>query len=653
MVASASLRLSVVAVEGDSIYWLERRPLEQGRYVLVSSTRGAPPHDVTPAGTNVRTRVHEYGGGACLVSGGVVYYSEFSDQRIYRLAPGEPPRPLTPEGKWRYADAAMHPSDRWLFCVREDHSSGGEPETTIVRIAVDGPLGASGESAGDVVVSGHDFYSTPRVSPDGARLAWLAWRHPQMPWDGTELWVADLDGDGTVTRARMMAGGPEESIFQPGWSPDGDLYFVSDWTGWWNLYRDSWIVHRGSSDVMPEPRPVNRDPRSTTHESRPTTHDPRSTIHESICPLNAEFGRPQWAFGMSTWAFAGPERLVVSFRDERGWRVATLGLTSGELRVLPIELDPGHTILATDTHAVFVGGSSHTSSAVIKLSLDSLDIEVVQVAGEDVLDAQFISVAHPFEFPTEAGANAHAYYYAPRNPDVAVAEDEQPPLIVISHGGPTDAADPSLNLEIQFWTTRGFAVVDVDYGGSSGYGRAYRQRLNGRWGEVDVADCVNAARFLVEQGRVDPARLIIRGRSAGGYTTLAALAFRPEVFAAAASYYGVSDLEALARDTHKFESRYMDRLVGPYPAAKAVYHQRSPIHHVDRIACPLILLQGAEDRVVPPDQAETMAEAVRAKGLPVELIIFEGEQHGFRRADSIVRSLEAELAFYMKVFGLT
>jgi dipeptidyl aminopeptidase/acylaminoacyl peptidase len=649
MVASASVRLSLVAVERDSIYWLERRPLEQGRYVLVSSAPGAPPRDVTPAGTNVRTRVHEYGGGACLVSDEVVYYSEFSDQRLYRLVPGERPRPLTPEGAWRYADATMHPSGRWLFCVREDHSSPGEAATTIVRIALDAPtslgaspstsLGASGETAGEVVVSGHDFYSTPRVSPDGARMAWLAWNHPQMPWDGTELWVADLGAGGTVTQARLVAGGPEESIFQPGWSPDGDLYFVSDWTGWWNLYRES------------------------TYDPQPTIHDPptfalratagrRPTTHESVFPLNAEFGRPQWAFGMSTWAFAGPQRLVVSFRDERGWHVATLELASGELAALPIDLEPGHTMLATGTHAVFVGGSPHASSAVIRLSLDSLDIEVVRAAAEDVLDAAFISVARPFEFPTDEGATAHAFYYSPHNPRVATPGDERPPLIVISHGGPTDAADPTLNLEIQYWTTRGFAVVDVDYGGSSGYGRAYRQRLNGRWGEVDVADCVNAARFLVEQGSADAGRLIIRGRSAGGYTTLAALAFRPEVFAAAASYYGVSDLEALARDTHKFESRYMDRLVGPYPEAKAVYHRRSPIHHVERIACPLILLQGAEDKVVPPDQAQTMAEAVRAKGLPVELIIFDGEQHGFRKADSIVRSLEAELAFYLKVFGL-
>lgn len=620
-VASGSLRLEVVAVEGDTVYWLEGRPSEQGRYVLVRRAGSGAPVDITPPGTNVRTRVHEYGGGACLVSSGIVYYSEFSDQRLYRLAPGEPPRPLTPAGAWRYADASMHPSGRWLLCVREDHSSPSEAVTTIVRLAAhpSTPLGAGGESAGEVVVAGHDFYSTPRISPDGTRVCWLAWRHPQMPWDGTELWVADLGPDGAIGNARMIAGGPRESIFQPGWSSGGDLCFVSDWTGWWNLYRESWVVDRGSG------------------------------IHESVYPIEAEFGRPQWTFGTSTWAAADATRLVVSFRDADGWHVATLDTTTGDLRVLA-DVEPGSVMLATRTHAVTVAGSPHAPDAVVKIDLSSGAVETVRGASARILDESYVSRAEPIEFPAAGGQTAHALFYPPRNPGAQPIAGERPPVIVVSHGGPTAAATSRLNLEIQYWTTRGIAVVDVDYGGSTGYGRAYRERLAGQWGLVDVDDCVAAAEFLAGHGRVDRARLIIRGRSAGGYTTLAALAFRPEVFAAGASYYGVSDLEALVRDTHKFESRYMDRLVGPYPDAREVYAQRSPIHAVDRIACPLILFQGREDTVVPPNQAEMMAAAVRAKGLPVTLILLEGEQHGFRRADSIVRCLEAELAFYGRIF---
>ena len=645
-VAAGSLRLEVVAVHGDEVYWLEGRPAEGGRTVLVRRRADGSVADVTPGGTNVRTRVHEYGGGACVVwagpaagpaagpvkstAAGTVYYSEFADQRVYRLVPGASPVPITPAGPWRYADAAIHPSGRWLVCVREDHTQPGrEPVTTLVRLPLDGQ-GSTGESAGvsaevsagDVLASGFDFYSTPRFSADDTRLCWLAWRHPQMPWDGTEVWVADIAGDGSAVAvlrdAHKVAGGSDESIVQPGWSPDGTLYFVSDRTGWWNLYRL------------------------------------RAGAIETIHPMEAELGGPQWQFGASCWAFADPSTIVVSYSSAGRRRAATIDLSIDpkDRALSPLgDLEPGAAILATRTHAVFVGGSPRAPDAVVRVSLSSRVVETLRVASPQMLQASQVSEAQPIEFPTDAGLTAHAFYYAPRSAAHTGLTGERPPLIVISHGGPTSAATTRLSLEVQYWTTRGFGIVDVDYGGSSGYGRAYRQRLNGQWGIVDVRDCVNAANHLVREGLADRARLIIRGRSAGGYTTLAALTFHPDVFTAGASYYGICDVEVLARDTHKFESRYLDTLIGPYPAARDDYRARSPIHFTDRLSCPLILLQGLEDQVVPPNQAEMMADAVRAKGLPVALLLFEGEQHGFRRTETIVRCLEAELSFYGAVCG--
>jgi dipeptidyl aminopeptidase/acylaminoacyl peptidase len=610
-VAAGALRLGSVALDDDDIYWAEGRPDEGGRIVVVRWRSDGRVEDVTPPGSNVRTRVHEYGGAAFSVSGGTLYYVEFADGRLYRLAPGLPPQPLTPAGAWSYADASLHPSRPWLTCVREDHTvSGGEPDTTLVTIALDRP--------GDpprVVASGRDFYAAPRFSPDGSRLCWLAWDHPRMPWDGSEVWVADVNDDGTLSGARCVAGGETESIFGPGWSPDGTLYFASDRSGWWNLYRA------------------------------------RAGRVERVHAMDAEFGRPMWQLGMTTWAFAGPARLVVSYQQLGRWRLATFDLESGRFEPVATDLEPGENIAATRSHAVFVGGAAAAPDAVVRLDLATGEAQTIRRAAGRSFEPGDISVAEAIEFPTDDGLTSHAFFYAPRNQGAVAPAGDRPPLIVISHGGPTASTSTRLNLEIQYWTTRGFAVADVNYGGSSGYGKAYRQRLNGQWGVVDVADCVNAARYLVEARGADPERLIIRGRSAGGYTTLAALAFRPGVFKAGASYYGISDLEAMARETHKFESHYLETLVGPYPDRQDLYIARSPIHVVDRLACPLVLFQGAEDRVVPPNQAEMMAAAIRQKGLPVALLVFPGEQHGFRRRETIARCLEAELFFYATVFG--
>lgn len=611
IVAAGAVRLGAVAVDGEDVYWIEGRPEEGGRNVLVRRSADGRIADVTPTGTNVRTRVHEYGGAACTVSHGIVYYSEFSDQRVYKLAPGGAREAITPPGQWFFADYAIDPVRSRLVCVREDHTvDGREAITTLVSLPLDGSL-----SAGQVLFSGHDFYSSPRFSPDGRQMSWLAWRHPQMPWDGTELWIGDVAGDGAIRRPRPVAGGESESIFQPGWSPAGTLYFASDRTGWWNLYR-------------------LRDGRV-----------------EPVHSLDVEFGRPQWQLGASTWAVADERRLVVTYSQNGRWRLATVERSTGALEPVATDVEPADSVAATPTHAVLVGGWSRSPDAIVRVDLATGAAEILRAASSLAIDPRLVSAPEAIEFPTDGGLTAHAFYYAPCNPDFTVPTDERPPLIVITHGGPTAATYGRLNLEVQYWTSRGFAVVDVNYGGSAGFGRAYRQRLKGQWGVVDVADCVNAARSLAACGRADANRLIIRGRSAGGFTTLAALTFRPEVFKAGASYYGIADLERLTAETHKFESRYLDGLIGPYPADLEVYRARSPIHSVDRLSCPLILFQGLEDRVVPPEQSQLMADAVRAKALRVELLTFAGEQHGFRRADTIVRCLEAELSFYAEVFG--
>ena len=606
--ASQGLRFGAVSVEHDDIYWIEGRPTEGGRNVLVRRSREGATIDLTPPGFNVRTRAHEYGGRAYAVHDGVVFFSNFEDQRLYRSDQAGV-LPITAEGKWFYADPIVDVRRGRLICVREDHTVAGEAVTTLVAIPMDGS-----NPAGRVIASGHDFYSTPRLSPDGTKLTWLAWRHPQMPWDGTELWVAKVTPDGTLADARHVAGSERESVYQPGWSADGELCFVSDRDGWWKLYRAPG-------------EPVLRNP-----------------------PEAAEFGQPQWLFGTASWAFAGPSRLVTAYTQGGRSHLALVDAATGRWRDLAPDLQPHDWLTATPTHAILVAGTSTSSDAVVRVALDSGEVEVLRSASTLQIDGSYISVPQPIEFPS-ADRIAHAFYYAPRNRECEAPDAERPPLIVISHGGPTTAATATLDLKVQYWTSRGFAVVDVNYGGSSGYGRAYRELLRGRWGIVDVEDAVHAARFLVREGKADPDRLIIRGGSAGGYTTFAALTFHPDVFKAGAGYYGVSDLEALAHDTHKFESRYLDSLIGPYPEMREVYRQRSPIHFVDKLSCALILFQGLEDKVVPPNQSEMMADAVRAKGLPVAYMTFEGEQHGFRKAETIIRCLEAELYFYGAVFG--
>ncbi len=608
LIVAESLHFGSVRPEGDLIYWLEGRPRESGRNVVVACGADGTPADVTPGGFNARSRAHEYGGGEYTVHGGSIWFVNFPDQRLYVQHPGEAPVPLTPPGAFRCADMVMDPTRKRLVCVREDHSRPSEEPVNAV-VAVDA---ATGDTR--ILAAGSAFYSTPRMSRDAKRLAWLSWDHPQMPWDGTELWVAELGVEGGLETPRRVAGGCDESVFQPEWSAEGYLYFAADATGWWNLYR--W---RGA-EVQP------------------------------LCPMEAEFGVPQWQFGMSTYAPMEHDALVCTYGVRGVWHLGVLDPGTGTLQAVCTPYTQFDSVHAAGGRAVCVAGTPDRAPAVVAIDLATGEVTVLRHASARPIDAGYLSPAEAIEFPTSHGEVAHGLYYAPRNPDFRAPPGERPPLLVRSHGGPTAATSASFNLGIQFWTSRGFAVLDVNYRGSSGYGRAYRTRLWGAWGSLDVDDCVYGARHLAETDRADPARLAIRGSSAGGYTTLAALTFS-DVFKAGASYYGISDLEALARDTHKFEARYLDRLVGPLPQERARYRARSPIHFTDRLSCPVIFFQGLEDKVVPPSQAQTMVAALRAKGIPVAYVTFPDEQHGFRKAENIKRALDAELTFYARVFG--
>jgi dipeptidyl aminopeptidase/acylaminoacyl peptidase len=611
LIVQGSISVGQLALDGADVYWVEMRPAEGGRNAIVRRTPDRQTSDVTLLPFNARTRVHEYGGGDYTVHDRTVYFSNFADQRLYRRAPDTEPQPITPAVELRYADCVFDSHRRCLIAVREDHTeSGREAVNTIVS------LNPETESEGQVLASGHDFYSSPRVSPDGARLCWLCWNHPNMPWDDSELWVGDFNSDGLLENARRVTGGPEESLFQPEWSPDGQLYFVSDRSGWWNLYR---LEDDGNA---------------------PT----------ALCRMDAEFGQPQWIFGMSLYAFESRERIICAYIKRGHSRLASLSTATGKLEKIETPYTDITYVRARAGHVFFRGGSLTASAAIVHLDLENGEHEVLQRSNDLKIDEGYLSIAQAIEFPTEDGQTAHAFFYPPRNRDYIAAEGELPPLLVKSHGGPTAATSTTLALGIQYWTSRGIAVLDVNYGGSTGYGRAYRQRLRDRWGIVDVDDCTNGARYLIERGLVDGGRCAITGGSAGGYTTLCALTFR-KLFKAGASHYGVSDAEALAKETHKFESRYLDGLIGPYPERADLYRERSPIYFTDQLSASVIFFQGLEDKVVPPNQAEMMVEALKAKGVPVAYVPFAGEQHGFRRAENIKRALDGEIYFYSRIFG--
>jgi len=594
--------------------------------VVRRAADGGAAGDVTPQPFSARTRVHEYGGGAWTVAGGTIYFSndqarpgEAPDRRLHRQAPSGTPVPVTPDGPWRYADGVIDAARRRWIGVREDHSVTPYPDNAIVAVDLRRP-----GSDATVLADGHDFVSSPRLSPDGRRLAWLAWDHPNMPWVGTTLFVTEIGDDGLPRAApAAVAGGPAESIFQPEWSPDGAaLTFVSDRTGWWNLY----------------------------------SFDPGTGATRPLAPMAAEFGQPQWVFGMSTYAFAGPDRIVAAYSASGLGRLAVIALRSGRLTDLALPFSAFSSVRTDGGDRVaFIGAAPDRPASVVELDLGSGAHKVLKRSTEVAHDpaiARCFTTVEPVEFPTEGGKTAFGLFYPPFNPDHAPPAGDAPPLVIKCHGGPTSAASSALSLGNQYWTSRGIAVLDVNYGGSTGFGREYRGRLHLAWGIVDVDDSINGAKFLARQGRVDGARVVITGGSAGGYTALMALTSRT-FFAGGGSHYGVSDPAALARDTHKFESRYLDWLIGPYPQEEARYRERSPVEHADRVTRPMIFFQGDEDRIVPPDQTERMVEALRRRQVPVGYLLFAGEQHGFRQAGNIQRALDAELYFYaFEVFGI-
>ena len=614
LIVAESIGLGAVALDGDDIYWLEGRPAEAGRSVIVRRSSDGQIEDVTPKPFNVRSGVHEYGGGAFTVHQNIVYFVNFEDQGIYRQAFGEPPQSLAVTMEVRYADLLVDAQRQRLIAVCEDHRGSGESQNSLIAIDLNDQTGRQ-----ETIASGADFYASPTLSPDGNQLAWLRWNHPNMPWDGTELWLADIQADGNITAKQCIAGSVDESVFQPQWGPDGKLYYVSDRSGWWNLY--VW----------------------DTGENR------------ALLPMEAEFGLPQWVFGMSTYGFSDDGAIICSYRQNGISSLLRLNPTDGGQQPLKVPYTDIDGVRCLGQRVVFYGGSASAAGAIVVLDLNteaSTDTVVLRQSSNVTIAADYISIPEPIEFPTSDERSAYAFYYAPKNNDFQAPAGAKPPLLVKSHGGPTASTSAMFNLGIQYWTSRGFAVVDVNYGGSTGYGRRYHQQLDGTWGIVDVDDCVAAAEYLINSGRADAKRCAIRGNSAGGYTTLAALAFR-DLFCAGASYYGISDLEVLARDTHKFESRYLDRLIGPYPEQQAIYRERSPIHYVAQLTAPMIVFQGLEDKVVPPNQAELIVNALRDKGIAVAYVPFEGERHGFRLAANIKRALEAELYFYSRIFDFS
>ncbi len=610
LIVSKTVGLGGVASDGNNIYWLESRPTEKGRNVLVKLSSDDTAEDVTPQPFNIRTRVHEYGGGAYLIEDETVYFSNYQDGRVYQQQIGKSPEVITPESAMRYADFVLDRERNRLICVAEDHTkTDSEPVNSIIAIAL---------NTGEItpLVTGNDFYTSPRLSPDGKQLTFISWDHPDMPWDSSDLRLGNIAEDGSIGNIEIVAGGKAESICEPKWSPDGRLYFSSDKSNWWNLYR---------------------------------RNDDGSI--ECLHPMSAEFAYPHWVFGLSTYTFINAELIFCAYSENGSWHLATINTIAKQFNKIETEYTSISSVkTSSDGQALFIAGSPSQPTAVVKLNLETKSPLILKTAGTLNIDPGYLSMPEAIAFPTENNLTAYAWYYPPQNKDYCAPEGEVPPIFVKSHGGPTAAASVNLSFRIQYWTSRGFGYLDVNYGGSIGYGRKYRQRLENNWGIVDIDDCVNAAQYLVDHGLADGEKLVISGSSAGGYTTLAALTFR-DTFKAGASYYGISDLEILATDTHKFESRYLDRLVGKYPEAKEIYQTRSPIHYTEQLSCPVIFFQGLEDKVVPPNQAEMMVEAIKQKGIPVAYITFADEGHGFRQADNIKKAIDSEFYFYSRVFG--
>jgi len=607
--ASTTISFGDIVLDGDLVYWSETRPADDGRTVVVCRDSAGNIRDVTSREFSVRSRVHEYGGGAYTAVGGNLYFVNDKDQQIYIQAPGSArPVALTARENCRYADLIYDNKHNQIICVEEDHSGARVVVNTLVAISLTRNAGRT------VLAENHDFFSSPVLSKNCEKLAWLVWDHPNMPWDGSELWCASLTDDGRTIHPEKVAGSKNESIFQPQWSPDNQLYFISDRSGWWNIYR----------------------------------FDNKDTV--CVYADNCEFGLPQWVFSMSTYSFLNADTIICSFNQNGIWHLAQLDTITHQFTVLDLPFVTITGIRAQNDKAVFIGSSIYQNPALVLKHGISSNFEVIRKSGEGRIPDDYISKPEQITFSTSGDNHAFGFFYRPVNGEYEGSKNELPPLLVKTHGGPTAATNAAYNPKIQFWTSRGFAVLDVNYRGSTGYGRQYRELLNGKWGIIDTEDCINGALYLAGKGMVDHERMAISGSSAGGYTVLCALTFH-NVFKTGASLYGISELEALARDTHKFESRYLETLIGPYPQEKSKYFDRSPVNFTDNLSVPIAFFQGSEDKVVPPIQAEMMVEALDKKGLPVAYELYSGEQHGFRKAENIMRAIEGELYFYSRIFG--
>ncbi|WP_445365913.1 S9 family peptidase [Microbulbifer sp. ANSA001] len=610
LLVEGSVRLGEATLVDGRYYWLESRPLEKGRNVLVQYCPKDGRKDLTPAPVSVRSKAHEYGGGSYLVSRDTFYFVLAEDQRIYRMKLNSTlPEAITPENSSRYADLILDKKRNRLICIEEDdsgHEQGAEACARIIAIDLQKPL----DTTPEVLQEGADFYSNPALNADGSKLSFLRWHHPNLPWDATELCLADLNTQGEVTEVTQVAGGQNESIFQPQWSPQGELVYVSDRNNWWNLYQ------LGQETPLWE--------------------------------KNAEFATPQWVFGMSTYGFISEEEILCTYTENGRWYLATLNTRTGKHHTIEQPYCDIESLHCEDGKAIMIAAGTDSFPAVVTFDSAMRTLEPIASSNSRTLPTNLFSNAQAITF-TVNDRDVHGFYYPPHNPSYSAPEGDKPPLIVFSHGGPTGATSAGLNLKVQYWTSRGFAILDVNYSGSTGYGREYRDRLTDKWGIYDVEDVCAGAEYLVDRGLADPERLLIKGGSAGGYTVLAALTYH-DTFKAGASHYGIGELSSLAKDTHKFESRYLDKLVGPWPSAEHIYYERSPINHVEQLSCPVIFFQGMEDKVVPPNQAETMVKALKERGIPVSYITFTNEGHGFRSGDSIKMALEGELEFYSRIF---
>ena len=606
MLVGGAVRLGEIVTDGDDVWWAESRPDEGGRTVIVRNGK-----DQTDKKTNVRTLVHEYGGSAWSVRNGTLVYSQYLDQRLYRRDKSGDSIPLTPKSEtqqsYRYADGRITNNEDWYVCVREIHtSSDEEPSNEIVAVPLDGSQQIR------VLVSGPDFVSSPRVSKEGNQIAWVQWNHPNMPWDDTQLCIASLEE--MVLSNQKVTKSKAESFFQPEWDDQGNLHVVSDRNNWWNLFR----VDQSTNEI---------DLTSLTN-------------------IEAEIGLPQWVFGQSRYAFVGDEIWFV-YREAGIDKLATLS-SNGQFEQIKIDATEIESVTNYQDGIVATVSSWKAESSV--MFINSEEVRPLSKTRDLDIGESWFPVPETFTYQTSDSEKAHALFYSPTNPEYEIHENENPPLIVLAHGGPTGSARRQLQLSIAYWTSRGFGVADVDYRGSTGYGRLYRNSLRNSWGLADVEDCVAVAKHLVAQKKVDKNRLAIKGGSAGGFTVLAALTFH-DTFTAGASRYGIADLAILAKDTHKFESRYLDRLVGKWPEDEEIYKQRSPIHHIEQLSTPMVILQGSEDPIVPPNQAHLMAKKLKENDIPHALIEFSDEGHGFRKAPNITKAIESELAFFAQIFN--